>query len=171
MKKILVSTALLFYFIPAVGQQKRIKVFNDKQIKIINQNIDSNPNKLPILTFTISNKSKEDVVFTNIFLGISDFVKHPLSSSSENELTSKVLNPIGGLDLPLPTQINGYLFGISSPILIAKHDFATVTIRLFCPLNNKNIVPNQLGYFKFRLSFLTDDFKAIQSQEIELGSR
>jgi len=164
---------LLFFYLQSFGQKEKIKIFNDSKISIINFVVDKNPNKLPILTFTILNKTKKPIIFNRVAIYLIDFKKHPLSSSSNNELQSKLLTPIAGLDLDLPIEISNYLYNLRSPVLIGigEKEASTINVRLFCNYRSKNLVPSQLGFFRFKLLFLTYDNKAIQSEEIELGNK
>ncbi|MDB5002862.1 MAG: hypothetical protein JWQ34_1087 [Mucilaginibacter sp.] len=163
---------LLLVCLDTFGQKKeRITIFKDSKVKIINFVIDKDPNRLPILNFTIQNNTKETIIFTTVALVLIEFKKHPLSSSGNNDLISKALTPIAGLDLPIPIIPNTYIYGWQSPIQIVKKDAATIIIRIHYQLGDKNIVPGQLGYFKFKLLFLTYDLKAVSSSDIELGNQ
>ena len=142
----------------------------EPKIKIINYTIDKNPNKLPILNFTILNSTKDNIIINKLRLNLHYFKKHPLSSSSNNKLESKELKPIGSWDLNLPTEINNaYLYTPKYPIEITSKDAVTIQIRVFLNVKGKNLVPSQFGSFKFNLAFLTYDNIQIQSEEILLG--
>lgn len=168
-KSILSISICLILCFGAFAQNKKLSFFRESRIKIINLNIDTNPNKLPLLTFTIINKTKENIIFNKIALNLIEFKKHPLSSSGNNGLTSKALTPIAGLDLSIPSQPNTYIYDLRSPIEIVSKDAATIQIRVHYDYKNKNVVPSQVGLFKFDLLFLTYDLKAVKSQVITLG--
>jgi hypothetical protein len=158
---------ILFSFNYAFAQ-KRVAVFKDSKIKLINSTIDQDPNNLPILYFTILNGGKKDIIFTKIILNINYYKKNPRSSSSNNELESKVLTPIAVWNLNLPMEENSYIYTINNPLQISPKDPVTIKIRLFCDLSGKCIVPTQLGSFKFTFTFLTFDNKGVSSEEIVL---
>jgi hypothetical protein len=170
MKLKLLFLILLFVNVIAFGQKSKLTILKESKIKIISFNIDNDPNRLPLLDFTILNKTKNSIIFNKIVLNIIEFKKNPRSSSSSNDLTSKVLIPIAGLDLTMPNEVNTYLYDLTSPIQIVQKDAATIQIRIHSVLNKKNIVPSQLGMFRFKLLFVTYDLKAIESNEIVLGN-
>lgn len=170
MKLTILHISLLLAYLTAVCQTKeKISILKDSKIKIINEVVDKDPNKLPIINFTIQNNSKEKIIFTTVALELINFKKHPLSSSSNNDLLSKELTPIAGYDLSMPIIPNTYLFGCKSPTQIGKKEAATIALRIYCQQGNKNIVPSQVGYFRFRILLITNDSKAVSSQEMEFG--
>lgn len=171
MRTIIVILIMVFCNLTSSGQKTKISYFKESKIKIINFIVDKDPNKLPVVTLTILNNTREDIIFNKISLTLYEFKKHPLSSSSNNDLVSKALTPIAGFDIPIPLQPNTYLFDLRSPIKIVRKDAATICIRLHHNLRGKQIVPSQIGYFKFHLTFLTYDLKGIPSPTIELGNQ
>lgn len=150
------------------SQNPQISFFNDTNIKIINFSLDNDPNNLPLLTFTILNNSRKEIIFTKLLLNLNYFKKHPTSSSSNNKIESKELKPIGYWDLNIPAEENTYLYKPKYPILISSKDAQTIQIRIFYSLKGKYYVPSQIGLFKFNLMFMTYDNKAIKSNEITL---
>jgi hypothetical protein len=161
---------LLFSNFLVFGQDPKITTLKESKLKIINLNIDANPNQLPLLAFTILNKTKNNFIFNKIVLELIEFKKNPTSSSTNNGLISKVLTPIAGIDLTIPEQEDIYLYSLNTPFQIVGKDAATIQIRIHALYKNKNVVPSQLGEFKFKLLFVTYDSKAIQSNEITLGN-
>jgi len=170
MKFKLLLTIILFSNVFAFGQKSKLTILKNSKIKIVNFNIDDNPNKLPLLVFTILNKTRSNIIFNQIVLTLIDFKKNPRSSSSNSDLLSKLLTPIAGLDLTMPNEANTYLYNLTYPIEIAQKDAATIQIRIHSIVDNKNVVPSQIGMFKFKLLFVTYDFKAIESEEIVIGN-
>jgi len=159
---------ILFFYLPALGQEK-LSLYKESKIKIINLTVDQNPNNFPLLTFSLLNNTRKDIIFTKLLLNLHYFKKHPLSSTSNNKLESKELKPIGTWDLDLPEDVNTYLYTSKYPIKIASNDAATIQIRLFSNLKGKVYVPTQLGVYKFTLTFITYDNKGVQSSIISLG--
>ncbi len=151
-------------------KKEKISFFKDSKVKIISFVIDKNPNRLPVASITVQNNTKGNLIFTKVALILIECKKHPLSSSGGNDLISKALTPIAGLDLLIPLLPGTYVYLIQSPIQIVKKDAATFVIRIRCLNGDKNVVPSQIGYFKFKLSFITYDSKAVSTPEIELGN-
>jgi len=160
---------LIVYSKLSFCQSKKVAIFKDTKIKIISSDIDKEPNRLPILTFTILNNTKENVFFNSIYLDLIQFKKNPTSSSSNNDFNSKVLTAIAGFDLTIPLEQNIYGYSLKSPIEITAKDAATIRIRLHSDFKNKHIIPSQLGSFKFTLTFVTYDNKGVKSDIILLG--
>jgi hypothetical protein len=169
MKLGIIILILLVSYFSSFGQKSQFSILKESKIKIINFDLNKDPNKLPLLTFTILNRTKENIIFNRIVLVLKEFKKHPTSSSSNSDLKSKELTPIAGLDLSIPIQENTYTYTLRYPIEITAKEAATVQIRIHCDLANKCIVPSQIGFFKFNLLFMTYDFKTISSNEIILG--
>lgn len=169
MKTRFIILLVFFFYNTAFAQKSKLAIFKESKIKIIGFDIDNDPNKLPILTFTIQNSTKENIIFNRILLNLYYIKKYPLSSSSNNALESKELTPIAGVDLNIPILQDTYMYTVKFPIEITKKDAATIQIRLFCNIGEKHIVPSQYGRFKFNLAFITSDNKAIVSKEIILG--
>src|SRR5947208_1703417 len=112
MKLIFVLFLLCLYTTNSFCQTKeKISVFKDSKVKVINFVIDKDPNKLPLVNLTIQNNTRKDLIFTKAVLILMEFRKHPLSSSSSNELVSRTLTPIAGRDLAIPDSPNTYKYG------------------------------------------------------------
>lgn len=149
--------------------QKRLSLFKDSKLIIVNSTIDKDPNSLPLLYFTILNKTRNDIIFNRVYLNISYFKKLPNSSSSNSKLVSKILTPIVVWNLNMPTAENTYLYDVNNPILLSPKDPITIKIRLFCNINGKNYVPSQIGEYKFTVTFITFDNKGLQSSQFIMG--
>jgi hypothetical protein len=149
---------------------QKLTYFKSTRVKIINFVVDKDPNKLPLLSFTILNNSKKNIILNKIVLSLKEFKKHPLSTSSNDNLESKVLTPMAGLDLNIPTDVSNYQYLLKSPIEIASNDAATIQIRIHCDFESKCVVPAQIGFFRFSLFFVNYDLKMLRSGEITFGN-
>lgn len=170
MRLVLLLFIILSVHLNSNGQQSPISFSKQKRIKIINFIIDTDPNKLPVLTFTILNKTKNPIIFNRIILFLKKIRKYPISSSSNNGLISKSLTPIAGFDMELPIQEDTYVYLLRSPLTVIAKDAATFKIRMYVDVEKKHIIPNQMAFFKFSLAFLTYDFNGVTTEEISLGN-
>ncbi|WP_426586048.1 hypothetical protein [Mucilaginibacter sp. R-33] len=165
--------ALILFFnvfsLTAFSQSNKLSLFKEKKIKIVNTYLDDEPNKLPLLTITILNSTKQNIIFNRILVNIIQFKKHPTSSSNNGDLISRALSPIAALDLNLQQKEDSYLYSLKTPIEIVLKDAATIQVRLRSDLGKKHLIPSQIGYFKFTLTFITYDNKGIITNPFLLG--
>lgn len=118
----------------------------------------------PVFGCTIVNRSDEPLCIISVRVDTLDFC--PLRGVA----VSRMLTPVTCVDVELRRKPGTDTFPLSSVVLIAPQDAATLAVRCLCPgESGSRQSPADVGGFRFRLSFVTDMHQEITSDEFQIG--
>jgi hypothetical protein len=116
---------------------------------------------LPVLNFTLVNRTGHSIVITKLRLSVIEF------AAFLSEATTRELNAIAVWDITLPYRTGPLEFIPRSPILIANDDAVTIGLRFSCEyIDGARVHPGEAGSYLFKLAFVSDTGEEAVSDEI-----
>jgi hypothetical protein len=112
-----------------------------------------------VLNVTVVNASNDPIVLTGFDLRVLDY--RPYASAPE----SHVLSPVALVDVTLPFGTGTFSHNLSSPIMVAAKDAATVSYRFHTEYRGKIISPAKTARYTIRL-VLRGDVGLVGSTEV-----